>query len=34
MVKNIVIALVILAAIGGLVYKAVSPNDYQHPATR
>ncbi len=34
MVKNIIIGLIIVLAIGGMIYKATAPNDYQHPATR
>ena len=34
MIKNIVIAVVLLLAVGGLVYKATNPSDYKHPLHR
>ena len=34
MVKKIVIALLVFAAIGGAVYKVLNPSDYKHPLHR
>jgi len=34
MVKNIIIAVVLVLAVGGLVYKAANPSDYKHPLHR
>lgn len=34
MLKYVVIALLSIAVVGGLVYKAMSPNDYQDPRVR
>ena len=33
-IKNTIIIIVISLALGGLVYKAMSPNDYQDPRYR
>ena len=32
--KNILIALILIAIVLGLIYKANNPNDYRHPRDR
>jgi hypothetical protein len=34
MIKNIIIAVVLMLAAGGLVYKMVNPSNYKHPLHR
>jgi len=34
MIKNIIIAVILVLAVGGLIYKALNPSNYKHPLHR